>query len=135
MLKVKLPFEPGTLAQAAGIAALDDEAFVNETVETNEQGKTYLSQAFKAMGIQFAETYANFFCLAFASKHEAKEIADELEKRGVITRWLGGFGLEHCVRVSIGTTPQNIRAITALREVLGANEQARRSTEHVTLST
>lgn len=118
MLKVKLPFEPGTLAQAAGIAALDDEAFVAETIETNEQGKIYLSAAFAAMGISFVETYANFFCLPFGSATQAKQVADELEKRGLITRWLGGFGLEHCVRISIGTMEQNKRAVASLKDVL-----------------
>jgi histidinol-phosphate aminotransferase len=134
MLKVKLPFEPGTLAQAAGIAALDDEEFVAETVRTNSEGKKYFEKAFAEMGVTFVETWANFFCLPFASAAQAKAIADELEKHGVITRWLGGFGLEHCVRISIGTMEQNKRAIHALREVLGA-EQSILNTQHLALST
>jgi histidinol-phosphate aminotransferase len=135
MLKVKLPFEPGTLAQAAGIAALDDEEFVAETVRTNDEGKAYLSQAFAEMGISFVDTFANFFCLPFASVEQAKQVAHDLECRGVITRWLGGFGLDHCVRISIGTMEQNKRAIAALREVLGAVEQPMLRTEHLALST
>jgi len=33
LLKVKLPFEPSTLAQAAGIAALEDKAFLHRSLE------------------------------------------------------------------------------------------------------
>src|SRR5581483_291657 len=61
MLKVKLPFEPSTTAQAAGIAALDDEDFLSRTIETNQIGKEYFRRAFSSLGISFVDTAANFF--------------------------------------------------------------------------
>src|SRR5512147_3006886 len=36
LLKVKLPFEPSTLAQAAGIGALRDDAFLRRSREVND---------------------------------------------------------------------------------------------------
>ncbi|MDP4197984.1 MAG: histidinol-phosphate transaminase [Bacteroidota bacterium] len=120
MLKVKLPFEPGTLAQAAGIAALDDDEFLARTIATNRAGKVYLAKAFEEMGIAYIETAANFFCLPLGTEEDAKRLTDELERRGVITRWLGGFGLPDCVRISIGTQQENERAVAAMKEVLHA---------------
>ena len=46
LLKVKLPFEPSTLAQAAGIGALADKEFLHRSLELNARGLKFLSEAF-----------------------------------------------------------------------------------------
>ncbi len=120
MLKVKLPFEPGTPAQAAGVAALDDEEFLARTIETNLLGKGYLSMAFQALRIAYVDTSANFFLLPFASPDVAHEFVGEMEQRGIIVRPLDGSGLPDCVRISIGTMEENERAIAAIKEILSS---------------
>ena len=50
LLKVKLPFEPGSLAQAAGIAALRDRAFLHRSLETNARGMEALRRVLEAQG-------------------------------------------------------------------------------------
>ena len=45
LLKVKLPFEPGTLAQAAGIGALADKEFLHRSLELNAHGLRFLTTA------------------------------------------------------------------------------------------
>ena len=122
MLKVKLPFEPSIPAQAAGIAALDDEEFLARTIETNRAGREYLKKGFLALGISFVDTAANFFLLPFASQNEAHEFVMEMERRGVIVRPLDGSGLPDCVRISIGTMEENERAVAAMNEILSASE-------------
>ena len=117
-IKVKLPFEPNTLAQIAGIAALDDTDFLKQTIEVNRQGKKQLAKAFADLDIRFIDTYANFFCLVFESAEVAKQLTLRLERHGVITRHLAGFMLPECVRVSIGTREQNEEAIAAIQDVM-----------------
>ncbi|MFI5200820.1 MAG: histidinol-phosphate transaminase [Candidatus Kapaibacterium sp.] len=117
MLKVKLPFEPSSPAQAAGIAALDDEEFLARTIETNRAGKQYLKEAFAELGISHVDTSANFFLLPFSSVSSAHEFVAEMERRGIIVRPLDGSGLPDCVRVSIGTMEENERAIRAMKEI------------------
>ncbi len=131
MLKVKLPFEPSTPAQAAGIAALDDEEFLVQTIETNRAGKQYLKEAFTKIGITHAETAANFFLLPFSSVNVAHEFVTLMEERGVIVRPLDGSGLPTCVRISIGTMEENERAIAAIKEI--TKRYSRRA--HLALST
>jgi histidinol-phosphate aminotransferase len=118
MLKVKLPFEPSSVAQAAGLGALEDDEFLHRTIETNRIGKQYLSEAFDELGIRYIDTSANFFCIQLGTPEAAKNLADEMERRGIIVRPLGGFGLSDCVRVSIGTPEENARAIATMREIL-----------------
>jgi histidinol-phosphate aminotransferase len=43
LLKVKLPFEPSTLAQAAGIGALADKEFLHKSLELNARGLKFLT--------------------------------------------------------------------------------------------
>jgi len=117
MLKVKLPFEPSSPAQAAGIAALDDDEFLASTIETNQAGKRYLKEAFAELGISHVDTSANFFLLPFESKGMAHEFVYEMERRGIIVRPADGSGLPQCVRVSIGTMEENKRAIEAMKEI------------------
>ncbi len=50
LLKVKLPFEPSTPAEAAGIAALEDKEFLHRSLEVNARGLKYLTQGLEDIG-------------------------------------------------------------------------------------
>ena len=50
LLKVKLPFEPSTLAQAAGMAALEDSEFLYRSLLANAEGKRKLASGLGALG-------------------------------------------------------------------------------------
>ena len=50
LLKVKLPFEPGVLAEAAAVAALQDEAFVSRSLEVNARGLRFVETALVERG-------------------------------------------------------------------------------------
>ena len=62
------------------------------------------------------ETAANFV-LVDVSPHDASEVAEELERRGVIVRDTTSFGLPSCVRVSVGTRDETRRAVRELNDV------------------
>ncbi|MEW6510159.1 MAG: histidinol-phosphate transaminase [Bacteroidota bacterium] len=123
LLKVKLPFEPSTLAQAAGIGALADEEFLRRTIASNETGKRTLIPAFRALGLTVIDTEANFVCVPMESEREANTLYQGLLLKGVIVRPLRAFGLPHCLRVTIGTEEQNGVLLNALRMVLAAERQ------------
>ncbi len=118
MLKVKLPFEPSGPAQAAGIAALDDDKFLQQTIEVNREGKSQWRAALSELGLKFVETAANFYCVILDSATEADRILHGMERAGIIVRPLAGFGLPNAIRISIGTSQQNARAIEVLNTVM-----------------
>lgn len=124
LLKVKLPFEPSTLAQAAGIGALSDEAFLRRTLETNEAGKRTLLPALRSLGLTIVPTEANFVCVVLQAESAVNALYNGLLTRGVIIRPLRAFGLPHCVRITIGTEDQNEILIDALQGVLASMEPA-----------
>jgi histidinol-phosphate aminotransferase len=118
LLKVKLPFEPSTLAQAAGIGALSDRDFVGHSLDVNTKGKAYLIPALRKLGLTLVPTEANFVMVPFASEATVNRVYEELLKLGVIIRPLRAFGLPHCIRITIGTQEENERLVESMRKVL-----------------
>jgi histidinol-phosphate aminotransferase len=117
LLKVKLPFEPSTLAQVAGIAALQDTAFVHRSLEVNATGMRYIVPVLRDMGFTVAPSDANFVFLPLESERAVESLFHELLKLGVIIRPLRPFGLPHCVRITIGTQEDNEFLVRALKTV------------------
>jgi histidinol-phosphate aminotransferase len=120
LLKVKLPFEPGTPAQAAGIAALGDKEFLHRSLELNARGVRFLSGALRGMGLEVVPSEANFVMLPLASEGDADRLTRELTARGIIVRPLKAFGLPRCVRISTGTDAENEECVEAIRRVYGS---------------
>ena len=118
LLKVKLPFEPSTLAQWAGIAALKDKEFLQRSLEVNERGKRYLPPALRELGLAVVHTDANFVLVPLESENAVNELYNSLLRLGIIIRPLKAFGLPHCVRITIGTDEQNHTLINALQRIL-----------------
>jgi len=102
MMKVKLPFEPSTPSQAAGLAALDDDVFLAKTRQFVEKGRQRFYEFFERKGIEYVKSAANSVMIVLKNENEAIQFTDELLKKGVITRRLPAFGLAHCVRITVG---------------------------------
>jgi histidinol-phosphate aminotransferase len=122
LLKVKLPFEPSTLAQAAGIAALRDVVFLRQTIEANNAGKVCLPPALRTLGLPVVPSEANFLLVPFESETAVNTVYNGLLRLGVIIRPLKAFGLPHCVRITIGTAEQNNILLESLQKVLEATK-------------
>jgi histidinol-phosphate aminotransferase len=107
LLKVKLPFEPGTLAEVAGVAALDDSTFVRRSLKSNTLGLRFLQRELTERGFETVPSEANFVMLVFANVAIASAFTQGLLEQGIIIRPLASFGLPQCVRISVGTAEDN----------------------------
>jgi len=105
LMKVKLPFEPSSAAQIAGLASLDDEIFLTKTIKNNAIGMQKLLNSLK--NYNTIPSVTNFITIIFDTNKESHEFTDFMLSNGVIVRNLKGFGLENCVRVSIGIEEEN----------------------------
>jgi histidinol-phosphate aminotransferase len=121
LLKVKLPFEPSSPAQVAGIGALADHEFVHHTLELNARGLRLLTAGLKDMGLTVVPSQANFVMTVLSSEQDADRTFEELLEQGVIVRPLKAFGLPHCLRISTGTDDDNNFCIEAFRRSYAAN--------------
>ncbi len=127
LLKVKLPFEPSTVAQAAGIAALADKEFLHRSLELNARGLRYLTAALEELGLTVVPSQANFVMTVLPGEQDAQQVFEELLAQGVVVRPLKAFGLPNCLRISTGTDEDNQLCAAALRRSHAANLGATRT--------
>src|SRR5690349_18291699 len=116
LLKVKLPFEPSTPSQAAGVAALTDKEFLHRSLELNARGLRFLAEGLREAGLTVVPSEANFVMAVMGSERQADEMFENLLKRGIIVRPLRAFGLPHCLRVSTGTDDDNRMCVEGFRK-------------------
>lgn len=116
MARVRQPFNVNSLAQAAAIAAFEDDAFLARSAQVNAAGKQQLQQAFERLGLTYVPSFANFVLVHVG---DANAVNQALLKRGVIVRPVGADGLPEWLRISIGLPEENDTLIRALTDVLG----------------
>lgn len=102
LIKVKLPFEPSTPAQAAALAAIDDEEFLAESLDIVRIGKRRLYDFLDQQKVQYVKSVANSVMIIFETDTQAIEYTEMMLRNGVILRRLPAFGLPNCVRITIG---------------------------------
>jgi len=118
LLKVKVPFEPSLSAQAAGMAAMDDNEFLKNTLGLNKNGMTFLKKELDGLGIEQVPSAANFITTIWDSEETVSKLTRDLLEKGVIVRKLRGFGWPNCIRISVGLESENQKCIESLKEIL-----------------
>ena len=114
--KVSEPFNVNLLGQAAALAALDDQQHLQMSQEVNNQGKRFLYDAFKTLGLDYIPTQANFIFIDTGK--DCREVSVRMQHKGVIIRPCDSFGYPNHIRVTIGTLEYNQRFIETLSKVL-----------------
>ncbi|EDY87748.1 histidinol-phosphate aminotransferase [gamma proteobacterium HTCC5015] len=114
--RVRQPFNVNSLAQAAAVAALNDDDYLQKSLDNNRQGLQQIVQACKANGWGYIPSVGNFICVKVGEHADA--VYEGLLKEGVIVRPIAGYQLPEYVRVTIGTPEENARFIQALETVL-----------------
>ena len=117
--KVRQPFNLNAMAQAAAMAALNDEAHLNTARTQNQRGSDFLEDALNRAGIRCLQTAANFILIQVG---DADRVTEDLKQHGVIVRPMGGYGLPEWIRVTIGTDDENKRFHESICQVLKSAE-------------
>ncbi len=115
--RVRQPFNVNAMAQAAAVAALDDDAYVERTRKMLAKGIEYLQSQFRKMKLPCIPAVANFIMVDVG---KGREVFAALQREGVIVRPMDGYGLPQYVRITVGTMAENRKCIAALKRVLAA---------------
>ncbi len=118
LMKVKVPFEPSSVAQIAGLAALNDTNHLEKSVKLAQDELQYFYTGFDKLGITYLKSATNFVTINCKSEEEAASICDQVLHREVILRNLKPFGWPDCIRISVGTHEDNLKCIEALSSVV-----------------
>ena len=117
MNRVRMPFNVNSIAQAAAVQALHDQAFVARSREVNDAGMKQLVAGFRGMGLDYIPSLGNFVSVRVGA---AGAVYRRLLERGVIVRPVAAYGMPEHLRVTIGLEAENARFLAALRAALHA---------------
>jgi threonine-phosphate decarboxylase len=108
--KAKEPWSVNTLAQIAGVVALDDESYRAETYRVIAAQKKYLEEGFRRLGIYCLPSSVNYYLLQFKG---AQEVMSMLSKKGILVRDCSNFsGLDGSyMRVAVKSERDNTRLL------------------------
>jgi histidinol-phosphate aminotransferase len=116
MNRVRQPFNVNSLAQAAAVATLQDEAYLAESRRINREGMAQLEAGFAALKLEWIPSRGNFIAVDLG--REAGPVFQSLLRQGVIVRPVANYGMPNHLRVSIGLPEENQRFLDVLKQVL-----------------
>ena len=114
--RLRTTFSVSAVAQAAAVAALDDEGHTRKALANNAEQSERIADRLAQMGYRAIPTWTNFvYC---DLEEDAAVVADRLQAEGVIIRPLGPWGAPTAIRITIGTPQQNQTFLNAFRKVM-----------------
>lgn len=117
LMKVKDSYNVDTIAITAATAAIKDRKYFTETIEKVKAERKRLTEQLRDIGFDVPDSSANFI-LAKCAKTNAVEVYEKLVKRNIYVRYFAYPGLEDKLRITVGTSEQNDKLISALKEIL-----------------
>jgi histidinol-phosphate aminotransferase len=114
--RVRQPFNVNSVAQAAAVAALDDDGYLQQSIRRNREGMAQLVAGFEALGLPYIESVGNF--VSVDCGRSGADVYESLLRQGVIVRPVANYGLPGHLRVTIGRADENARFLHALEQVL-----------------
>lgn len=125
--RVRGPFNVSSAALAAGLAAVEDQAFVERARAENAANRDWTEREIRALGYEVGGDLCNF--LIFRVPDPDGELIGtgaaacdaHIKSHGIIIRRVGGYGLPDWLRVSIGTAEEMAAFIGALKTFPGGS--------------
>ncbi len=112
---VRPPWNVNAYAQAAGIAALNDQDYLTNTLQKTWEAKHQLLENLMELGLSPIPSRTHFFLIPVGN---AAEIRSKLLKEKIQVRDCTSFGLPDMIRIATLRPKQNQVLINALKKIL-----------------
>ena len=120
--RIRSPFNASSVAQAAGLAALDDREHMARSIESNSREMKFVTEELTLLGVRYTPSVGNF--LLIDTGRDCEEDFMRLLHEGVIVRPMKLYGFATSLRVTVGSHPENEQFLEALRRVMTAPARA-----------
>lgn len=111
------PYNVNTMTQAAGLGALEDEAYTQNNCRIIEENRSYTTEALRRLGFQVADSSANFVLAAHPAISGGALYA-ALKEQGILVRYFDTERLRPYVRITVGTRQQMESLLGAISRIL-----------------
>jgi histidinol-phosphate aminotransferase len=115
---VRQPFFCNAAAQAAAIEALRHQDEVARRAEVNLAERRTLAEGLRALGIEPADSQANFLWFDLPEEADEKTVIAGLADRQILVRAGTPLGRAGALRVTVGFPEENRRFLDAMGELL-----------------
>ncbi|WP_296420807.1 histidinol-phosphate transaminase [Pseudooctadecabacter sp.] len=116
LMRLRGPFNLSAPALAAAEAAMRDTAHTAKVRADNAKQRDWMAHALSEIGIPSDVSEANFILARFASEEEAMACNDYLTSQGILLRYVGNYGLPHCIRITVGDEASCRRVVHAITQ-------------------
>jgi histidinol-phosphate aminotransferase len=106
------------LAIAGAVAAIEDQAYFEETTRLIIATRERAIEALRVLGFHVVPSQANFIFITH-SGFSAPSLFNELKARGILVRYFKQPRINQYLRVSIGTDEEMDAFVAMVREILG----------------
>ncbi|MEZ5676621.1 histidinol-phosphate aminotransferase [Thalassovita litoralis] len=117
--RVRQPFNLSNVQLGAAEAAVRDVAYTDKCRADNARLRAWLGEALAAHGVESDPSSTNFILARFGSAQEADDCDTYLKSQGIIVRKVAGYGLPHCLRITVGDEPSCRRVAHAIGQFKG----------------
>ena len=104
--KLMNPSNIGLFNQAAAVAALVDQAYMQETVRQTIAIRDQFQRQLQNHDVQIIPSDGSFVMVNLGTTKQLANTDKLLRRKGILTRPMGGYGLHEWLRISIGTEVQ-----------------------------
>ena len=119
--RVRLPFTINGMAQAAGVAALEDTNHTDMVLSHTHSWLPKLSDKLNGLGLEPLPSVGNFVTVRFPNpKKSAKMAQSYLESHNIIPRTAADYGMPEFLRISVGLEEENLALISTLEDFLNS---------------
>ena len=112
------PYNVNSLTQAAGLGALEDDAYFRENCARIIENRAYLTDGLQKLGFVTTESSANFV-FAMHPKLDGEQFYLQLKERGVLIRHFTLDRIRGFNRITVGTRSQLDTLLDAAKDILG----------------
>jgi histidinol-phosphate aminotransferase len=117
LMKIKQPYNANAAAQAAVLASLADIEYLRANVAKIVMERERLFGKLKELAWLKPYPSQGNFILCSLPKGKAKEIWQQLRKKGIFVRYFDTPRLKDCLRISVGKLEDTDALVKALKEV------------------
>jgi len=115
--KLLNPNNVSRASQHAAIAALGDTAHLQRLVARTADNRDQFIAQLRHAGFTVADSHTNFVLVPFASVERCESADAKLRAAGLFARGMGGYGLGHCLRVTVADSATLNRVATLLGDL------------------
>ncbi len=115
--RVRGPFNVSSIAQHAGIAALNDLEHFEQSQQHTIKWRKFLMHELKELGLHVPDSHGNFVLCCFETDESAQIAFEELERNGIIVRQMHGYHLPNALRITVGTEKANIKLLNIIKNL------------------